>query len=103
MEIKQEVCDETVYHDAVDNPLDEEDEVDDDNHDDGGHGEEGESEEKDSDSDQGSHVCNDNRLGTIRNFCIEDIYIKLTKKKHIRLKIQIALSVWNTWMITWSM
>jgi hypothetical protein len=76
MEIKQEVCDETVYHDALDNPLDEEDEVDDD-----GRGEEGESEEKDNDSDQASPACNDSRLGTIRNFCIEDIY-KIDLKKH---------------------
>jgi hypothetical protein len=73
MEIKQEVFDETVYHDAVDNPLDEEDEVDDDNHNDGGHGEEGESEENYIDSDQGSPLCNDSRLGTIRNFSMEYI------------------------------
>jgi hypothetical protein len=78
MEIKQEICDETVYHDAVDNPLDEEDEVDD-NHDDGGCGEEGESEENDNDSDQGSQACNDSRLGTIRNFCIGYIYIYIYK------------------------
>jgi hypothetical protein len=61
MEIKQEVFDETVYHDAVDSLLDEVDEIDDNNHNDGDHGEEGEIEEND-DSDQGSPACNDSRL-----------------------------------------
>jgi hypothetical protein len=111
MEIKQEIFDETVYHDAVGTPLDEEDEVNDDNYKNGGCGEEGESAEND-DSHQGSPICNDSRLQTISIFCIENyiyeyIYQEAEKiygrKNSFRLKMQIALSVWNTWTIMWSM
>jgi hypothetical protein len=99
MEIKQEVCDETVYHDAVDDPLDEEDEIDDDNHVDGGRGEEGESEEKDNDSDQGSPACNESRLGTIRNVCIEDIlYMWCGQKVHA---LNFFLQMWRHFRLLW--
>jgi hypothetical protein len=113
MEIKQEIFDETVYHDAVGTPLDEEDEVNDDNYNNGGCGEEGESAEND-DSHQGSPVCNDSRLQTISIFLYRKLYIyiyiyKESEKRYGRkqtvlgYKMQIALSVWNTWTVMWSM
>ena len=61
--LKQEVSDETVYHDAVDYTMDEEeDEINDDDCDGGG---DGEDEENDADSDQAAH---DNRCVTGRYF-----------------------------------
>jgi hypothetical protein len=67
MEIKQEVFDETVYHDALDDPLDEEEEE---VYDSGSYGdsEMRESEENDVDNDQGSPVSHDSRSGTIKKF-----------------------------------
>jgi hypothetical protein len=63
MEIKQEIFDETVYHDAVGTPLDEKDEVD--NYNDGGCDED---ESAENDSNQGSPACNGSRLQTISIF-----------------------------------
>ena len=57
--LKQEVSDETVYHDAVDCPVDEEeDEMNDDDCDDG----------EDADNDQESGAAHDNRCVTGRYF-----------------------------------
>lgn len=66
MEIKQEVFDETVYHDAVDDPLDEEEDEVDDNNDSYGDDNIGEGEENCVDNDQGSLPCHDSRSGTIK-------------------------------------
>ena len=54
--LKQEVSDETVYHDAVDYPVDEDDINDDDC--------DGEDEENDADNDQESRAAHDNRCVT---------------------------------------
>jgi len=57
--LKQEVSDETLYHDAVDYPVDEEeDEINGDDCDDG------EDEENDADNDQESRAAHDNRCVT---------------------------------------
>lgn len=56
--LKQEVSDETVYHDAVDYPVDEDDINDDDC--------DGEDEENDADNDQESRAAHDNRCVTWR-------------------------------------
>jgi hypothetical protein len=61
--LKQEVSDETVYHDAVDCPVDEEeDEINDDDCGDG------EDEENEADNDQESRTAHDNRCVTGRYF-----------------------------------
>ena len=61
--LKQEVSDETLYHDAVDYPVDEEEgEINDDGCDDG------EDEENDADNDQESRAAHDNRCVTRRYF-----------------------------------
>lgn len=66
IKIKQEVSDETVYHDAVDYLVDEEeDEINDDDCDDGG---DGEDEENDADNDQGSPPGHDSRCVTSKIF-----------------------------------
>jgi hypothetical protein len=65
IKIKQEVSDETVYHDAVDYPVDEEeDEINDDCDD----GSDGEDEENDADNDQGSPPGHDSRCVTSKIF-----------------------------------
>jgi hypothetical protein len=68
MEIKQEVSDETVYHDAVDDPLDEEENEVDDNNDSCGDDDIGEGEENDVDIDQGSPAFHASRSETIKKF-----------------------------------
>jgi hypothetical protein len=61
--LKQEVSDETVYHDAVDCPVDEErDEINDDDFDDG------EDEENDADNDQESRAAHADRCVTGKYF-----------------------------------
>jgi hypothetical protein len=61
--LKQEVSDETVYHDAVDCPVDEEeDEINDDDCGDG------EDEENEADNDQESRTAHDDRCVTGRYF-----------------------------------
>jgi hypothetical protein len=66
IKIKQEVSDETVYHDAVDYPVDEEeDEINDDECYDGGNGKD---EENDADNDQESPADHDNRCVTRKIF-----------------------------------
>lgn len=68
--LKQEVSDETVYHDALNYPVDEEqDEISDDDCDDGG-------EENDADNEQESPTAHDNRCVTmkIRKFCVYNFF-----------------------------
>jgi len=79
--LKQEVSDETVYHDAVDCPVDEEeDEINDDDCDDG------EDEENDADNDQESRAAHGNRCVTRRFFSFVCI-ISLPFFRHTRVLI----------------